>query len=108
MLNPFDAMPTIKAILGMTMAQDIAESVLLAQLDDFEAPRCESNAHASLPECHSGAAGFLIVTPCHCFDGYRCKPFIDWLLTRSNIYCVRCDSHYDPCDITAIPIGGAK
>ena len=108
-MNPFDPMPTIKSILGMTMAQDIEQSIMLAQLDDFEVPKCEGYGHGdpTAPN-HSGPAAFLLVVPCHCFDGYRCKPFIDWVMTPSDIYCPMCDSHYEPSDITVLPIGGQK
>ena len=96
----------IEKILSIYKAN--RDTYTIAHLDDFEAPQCESWDHANRPECHAGAAGFLLVVPCHCFDGYRCKPFIDWLLTPSDIYCGRCDSHYDPSDITVLPIGGQK
>ena len=108
MLNPFDPMPTIKAILGMPMAQDIAESVLLAELDDFEAPQCESNCHDIEPDHHFGAAAFLFISPCAHGTGYVCAPFVQWLLSDSRVRCGTCELQCAPTELTFIPIGGAK
>ena len=107
-MNPFDPMPTIKAILGMTMAQDIAESVLLAQLDDFEPPQCESNCHDIEPDHHFGAAGFLFISPCGHGTGYVCVPFVQWLLSAPRSHCARCGQKCTSAELTFIPIGGAK
>ena len=104
-MNPFDPMPTIKAILGLPIYQEVVDARLLAALDDFAAPQCESLDHRTGAAAHFGAAGFLLIVPCHCFDGYRCAPFIKWLLT-GEIYCGRCDSRFEPSDLTVIPIAG--
>lgn len=101
-------MPTIRAILGMTMAQDIEQSILLAQLDDFEAPQCEGLGHATHPEHHSGAAGFLMNTPCGHSDGYRCTPYINYLLASPLVHCYHCLLQYESADLVVLPIGGQK
>ena len=107
-MNPFDPMPTIKAILGMTVAQDIEQSILLAELDDFEAPQCESEFHDTRPDKHSGAAGFLMHTPCGHSDGYRCTHWIKYALALRVLLCTSCDLEYSPQDLTVIPIGAQK
>ena len=107
MLNPFDPMPTIKAILGMTMAQDIEQSILLAQLDDFEAQQCECSNHELDPVHHSGAAGFLFMAPCGHGAGYVCVPFAKWVLIQRMARCQNCGLICDASDLTFIPIGGA-
>ena len=108
MLNPFDPMPTIKSILGMTMAQDIEQSILLAQLDDFEVPQCESKHHATETNHHSGAAGFLLISPCGHDNGYRCVAFVKWILTHHRVVCGQCESRCDASELTFLPIGGQK
>ena len=107
-MNPFDPMPTIKSILGMTMAQDIEQSIMLAQLDDFEAPQCEGRGHTKDTEHHAGAAGFLMNTPCGHSDGYRCTPFVKWLLSPGHIICSRCKLKYESTELIVLPIGGQK
>ena len=107
-MNPFDPMPTIKAILGMTMAQDIEQSILLAELDDFEAPQCEGVHHDTKTDRHSGAAGFLMNTPCGHSDGYRCTRFINFLLSSPLIICSRCKLKYESTELIVLPIGGQK
>ena len=93
---------------GVPMAQDIAESVLLAQLDDFQAPQCEAKIHSIEPLHHAGVATFLISTPCGHSNGYRCTPQINFLLSRAAIGCSHCGFIYGPEDLTVIPIGGNK
>ena len=107
-MNPFDPMPTIESILGMTMAQDVEQSIMLAQLDDFEAPPCESRLHGGESDHHSGEGAFLIVTPCGCPNFYACVPYTSWLLSRTRIKCSYCAAGCLPSDITVLPIGGQK
>ena len=107
-MNPFDPMPTIQSILGMTMAQDIEQSIMLAQLDDFEAPECESFRHGTDLEHHSGSAGFLMLTPCHHDDGYRCVAFTKWMLALPGSHCEICKECCKPSELTFLPIGGQK
>ena len=105
-MNPFDPMPTIKAILGMTMAQDIEQSIMLAELDNFEAPQCESKLHNGESDHHFGEGSFLIVTSCGCPTFYACALYTSWLLGREYIRCRRCDARAVPSDLTILPIGG--
>ena len=109
MLNPFDPMPTIKAILGMTMAQDITESVLLAELDDFKVPQCEVPGHNNITTTpdHSGPAGFFLITPCHHREGYLCTPIAEWLKAHGDLTC-ECGQRLHGADLTFIPIGGTS
>ena len=107
MLNPFDPMPTIKAILGMPIYEAVKESQILAHLDDFDAPQCENACHAREPDHHSGAAAFLFIAPCAHGTGYVCAPFVQWLLSDSRVRCGTCDLQCAPTDLTFIPIGGA-
>ena len=107
-MNPFDPMPTIQSILGMTMAQDIEQSIMLAELDDFEVPECESEYHDTKPDRHSGAAGFLMQTPCGHNDGYRCTHWVKYILARPVAICGDCGISYPPQDLVVLPIGGQK
>lgn len=107
-MNPFDPMPTIRAILGMTMAQDITESVLLAELDDFEVPRCEVGSHDTDAARHSGPAAYMLTAPCSHGKGYICAAFADWLLTLKKPYCMTCGHVCKPSDLNLYPIGGNK
>jgi len=107
-MNPFDPMPTIQAILGMTMAQDIEQSITLAELDDFEVPPCDSPDHETRPSHHSGPAGFLMLTPCHHAEGYRCVAYAAWMLGNGLIRCKACRMEYQASELTFLPIGGQK
>ena len=107
-MNPFDPMPTIKSILGMTMAQDIEQSIMLAELDDFEAPQCEDPCHDLEPDHHSGAAGFLFVSPCGCGNWYVCVAFTKWMLSGRTAECSECGLVSEPSELTFLPIGGQK
>ena len=108
-MNPFDPMPTIKAILGMTIAQDIEQSILLAELDDFEVPQCEIPAHDTRQDCHSGAAGFMLTAPCQHFSTYVCVAYSVWLLSGDfDVRCKRCQMQFEPSELTFIPIAGQK
>ena len=107
-MNPFDPMPTIKAILGMTVAQDVEESIMLAELDHFEVPQCESPLHGGESDHHSGDAGFYFVKRCHHGDGYRCVAFAKWILSFPSSKCNTCGSRNKPSDLTFLPIAGQK
>ena len=107
-MNPFDPMPTIKSILGMTMAQDIEQSIMLAQLDDFEAPQCESKRHNMDPAHHSGAAAFLLCLPCQHGGGFICIPYSVKLLVGPPLQCLTCSQKFEPSELTFLPIGGQK
>ena len=109
-MNPFDPMPTIKAILGMTMAQDVAESVLLAKLDDFEPLQCEEGEHDIEPEHHSGAAEYLFITPCSCGapNFYVCADFATWIRSESHATCSDCGLTVATSALTLYPIAGTQ
>ena len=107
MLNPFDPMPTIKAILGMPIYEAVKESQILAHLDDFEVPQCESRYHNINTDRHSGAAGFLMQTPCGHSAGYRCTHWIKYVLACDVVDCSECGLRYPPQELTVLPIGGA-
>ena len=108
-MNPLNnPMPTIERILGWTMAQDVRESIMLAQLDDFEPPQCESIRHNTEPEHHSGAAGFLFINPCHHPDGYRCVAVVKWMLASRRLQCGYCGLICESSDATFLPIAGQK
>ena len=109
MLNPFDPMPTIEAILGKTMAQDIEQSILLAQLDDFQVPQCEGRLHDEYIDRHSGPAGFLLTGPCEHHPTYICVAYSVWLLSgKSDLLCRTCQMQFAPSEMTFTPIGGQK
>ena len=105
-MNPFDPMPTIKAILGLPIYQEVVDARLLEELDDFEPPRCENTAHVAEPDHHSGDAAFLFISPCGHGTGYVCAPFVQWILRDPMVMCSICDLHCPPSDLTFIPIGG--
>ena len=110
-MNPFDPMPTIESILGKTMAQDIEQSIMLAHLDDFEAPKCYHVLHNVDSDHHSGAAGFLVSAPCSHGDEYVCVKFVNWVLTQTDFDCAICNLCGQKCEInelTILPIGGKK
>ena len=104
-MNPFDPMPTIQSILGRTMAQDIEQSILLAELDDFEAPQCEVSKHNSDPH-HSGPARFLLITPCHHHEGYVCAPAVG--VIKASMRICECGQTLQGSEMTFLPIGGQK
>ena len=104
-MNPFDPMPTIKSILGMTMAQDIEQSIMLAELDDFETPQCEHAAHDADSDHHSGAAAYLMVTPCGHHEGYVCAPYSIWAQGKRFGRCPTCETWSDISAYTFTPIG---
>ena len=106
-MNPFDPMPTIKAILGWPMQQDIAESIMLAQLDDFEPPQCESVYHATDASQHSGLAKFLMTVPC-CTGGYVCADNASWLQTFEKLRCADCGQIAEITAFSFIPIAGTQ
>ena len=81
---------------------------MLAELDDFESPECESEYHDTNTDLHSGAAGFLMHTPCGHSDGYRCTHWIKFALSRPWLYCTHCGLEYEPQDLTVLPIGAQK
>ena len=108
-MNPFDPMPTIKAILGLPIYQEVCDSRLLAELDDFAAPQCYHALHNVDSDHHSGAAGFLVSAPCSHGDEYVCVKFVNWALTQTDFDCVICNRCGLKCEInelTIIPIGG--
>ena len=107
-MNPFDPMPTIKAILGLPIYQEVIESQLLEKLDDFAPPQCESQYHNIKTDRHSGAAGFLMQTPCGHDDGYRCVAFAKWILSHQVSHCGDCGMSGPPSDLIFLPIGGQK
>lgn len=104
-----DPMPNIKAILGMPMAQDIEQSILLAELDDFEAPKCEGRLHDTLTDRHSGLAGLLLTAPCGHNSTYICVAYSIWLLSEKyGLRCRKCQIQFAPSEFTFIPIGVQK
>jgi hypothetical protein len=92
--------------ISAVTTQDIDESVLLAKLDDFEAPSCESIHHSLETDHHSGAAAFLFFVPCGHGDGYRCAAFAKWIVSVSLSQCRHCGQLSPPSDLILIPIGG--
>ena len=110
MLNPFDPMPTIKAILGMPIYEAVKESQILAHLDNFEVPQCYHVLHNVDSGHHSGAAGFLVSAPCSHGDEYVCVKFVKWALTQTDFDCAicnRCGMKYEINEMSFLPIGGA-
>ena len=107
-MNPFDPMPYINRILGTPINQEVIDSNLLSQLDDFEPPQCESIRHNTEPEHHSGAAGFLFMNPCHHPDGYRCVAVVKWMLASRRLQCGYCGLVCESSDATFLPIGAQK
>ena len=108
-MNPFDPLPTIKAILGMPIYEAVKESQILAHLDNFEPPRCEVPSHHvdTKARGHSGPATLFLITPCHHHDGYLCAPIAEWLKVNGNLTCVGCGLRLLGADMTFLPIGGA-
>ena len=107
MLNPFDPMPTIKAILGLPIYQEVCDSRLLEALDDFEAPQCEVPSHHNdrKDQAHSGPAAFFLITRCHHHEGYLCAPIAGWLAAHGDLPC-ECGGRLRGPECTFIPIGG--
>jgi hypothetical protein len=108
MLNPFDPMPTIKAILGMDIYEATRQSQLLAALDDFEPPRCESRSHDTDADYHSGIAAFYMLSPCHHGESYLCALVTDWAKSQPGFTCHTCGRRVDIAEITFIPLAGQK
>ena len=106
-MNPFDPMPTIKAILGMPIYEAVKESQILAHLDDFDVPRCEEGGHDVETAHHSGAAKYLFTTPCGHGSGYVCGRFAEWISSERKARCGDCGLICDSSLLTFIPIGGA-
>ena len=108
-MNPFDPMPTIKAILGMPIYEAIKESRAIAHLDNFEAPQCDVAAHVGNPNVqgHSGPASFFLITPCHHREGYLCTPIAEWLKAHGDVACECGQRLYGP-HLTFIPLGDVK
>ena len=106
-MNPFDPMPTIKAILGMPIYEAVKESQILAHLDDFEAPQCELRLH-DIGENHSGPAGFFALTPCHHHETYVCTTYVVFVSALDVMTCYTCRLKSPITDFSFIPIGGNK
>ena len=106
-MNPFDPMPTIKAILGWPVQQDIAESIMLARLDDFEAPQCEDLRHDIEPAHHSGVAEYLFIPPCNCgvTNFYMCADQANWMRSESHTQCNQCYRLTAATELIFLPIG---
>ena len=115
-MNPFDPMPTIKAILGapiyLPLYQEVIDARLLEKLDDFEAPQCESRSHNTDTDYytdavyHSGPAAFYMLSPCHHGESYLCALVTDWAKSQTGFQCHTCGRRVDIADFTFIPIGG--
>lgn len=104
MINPFDPMPTISSILGMPVAKQMDEAILLDSLD-FDIP-CQSPTHQTQPEFHDGPAAYLMVIPCGT-PTFRCAPLVAALKRDPNNRVCKCGNHhikdiqFIPLDVTA-------
>jgi hypothetical protein len=104
MLNPFDPMPTIQAILGMPVKVHMVQ-VVLDELDFV--PECERNYHAA-GEPHSGPAAFLQVAPCECATGLRCASGVARFMASARVggssCCSVCGLGSPDADLRFIPL----
>ena len=105
-MNPFDPMPTIKAILGLPIYQEVVDARLLEKLDDFAPPQCEDSRHNTDAEHHKGAAKYLFISPCCHSNYYVCDAFALWLTSYPVARCARCDVYSPLSALSFIPIGG--
>ena len=78
----------------------------IAHLDDFEAPQCEHAAHDADPTFHTGAAAYLMATPCGHHEGYLCAPYAIWAQGQRGGRCGDCLEWSEISAYTFIPIGG--
>jgi hypothetical protein len=103
MLNPFDPMPTIKAILGWPAPNVLDETIMLDQLDfDIE---CSDSAHPG--EYHEGPAAYLVTSNVHQNTGFACARIVDAIRDAGGARC-RCGLVHMADTFTFLPIAGTK
>jgi hypothetical protein len=86
------------------MQQDIAESVMLANLDTQFV--CESADHQTDPP----KATFMQFADCPCLTGLRCSKCVNFNRTRNttDVHCRVCGIHFPRIHLLTIPIGDTK